>query len=362
MVRAAVKGTATRSAEEIAEAGELLGGSVSPMAGAESFGWSISVPARRYGEAVALLADVAQHASLSDEAVETERQTAISEVISQRDDMYRYPTRLAMRAAFPMHPYGVPTGGTEESLRAITAHAVREWHAARVLRSAAVIGVVGDDAPDALAHEAARAFAELEQAERTELAAPKWPTRPQLEVESRDKAQTALLMLFPGPSRLDDDRFAAGLVAGIASGLGGRFFDELRERQSLAYTVHAFSMERRLAGTFGAYIAMSPEKEEVARAGLLAEFAKLRDEPVTVDELAHAQTYALGVHAIRLQRGGAVLSDMIGAWMDGRLSELTEFEARVRAVTREQIHALAGRWFDPDRRVEGIVRGVGKTV
>ena len=362
MTRTAVKGTATRSAEEIAETGELLGGSVSPMAGVESFGWSISVPARRYGEAVALLADVAQHASLSDDAVETERQTAISEVISQRDDMYRYPTQLAMRGAFPMHPYGVPTGGTEESLRAITAQAVRDWHASRVVRSAAVIGVVGDDDPDVLANEAARAFAEMEQADRAELAAPKWPSRITVEVEPREKAQTALLMLFPGPSRLDDDRYAAGLVAGIASGLGGRFFDELRERQSLAYTVHAFSLERRLAGTFGAYIAMSPEKEDVARAGLLAEFAKLRDVPVTAEELEHAQTYALGVHAIRLQRGGAVLSDVIGAWMDDRLGELTEFEARVRAVTREQIQTLAGRWFDPERRVEGIVRGVDRTV
>jgi zinc protease len=86
-------------------------------------------------------------------------------------------------------------------------------------------------------------------------------------VESRDKAQTALALLFPGPARADDDRFAAGLLAGIASGLGGRFFDELRDRRSLAYTVHAFAGARRLAGTFGAYIATSPAKEEVARAG-----------------------------------------------------------------------------------------------
>lgn len=362
MARAAVKGTATRSAEEIAETGELLGGSVSPTAGVESFGWSISVPARRYAEAVELLADVAQHASFGAEAIETERQAAISEVIAQRDDMYRYPTRLAMRAAFPMHPYGEPAGGSEDSLRAITVDAVREWHASHALRSAAVIGVVGDADPDALADEAARAFSELEQAERPTLAVPKWPSRAQLEVEPRDKAQTALVMLFPGPSRMDDDRYAAGLVAGIASGLGGRFFDELRERQSLAYTVHAFSLERRLAGSFGAYIAMSPDKEDVARAGLLAEFAKLRDTPVTADELAHAQTYALGVHAIQLQRGGAVLSEMLGAWMDDRLSELTEFEDHVRAVTREQIQALAVRCFDPERRIEGMVRGVGKSV
>ncbi len=362
MTRTAVKGTETRSAEEIAEAAERLGGSVSPIAGGETFGWSISVPAARYGDALALVADIAQHATHPEEAVGTERDAAISEVISMRDDMYRYPMRLALGAAFPSHPYGRSPGGTEASLRAITVEAVREWHATRALRSTAVVGIVGDADSDALADAAARAFPDLTYAEFPQPAAPAWPDRIATAVEARDKAQTALLMLFPGPSRRDDARFAAGLIAGIASGLGGRFFDELRERQSLAYTVHAFSSERQLAGAFGAYIAMSPDKEDVARAGLLDEFRKLREAPVSAEELAHVQTYALGAHAIRLQRGSAVLNDVIAAWMDGDLAALTEFEDRVRGVTREQIQALAQQYFDPERRVEGIVRGVGQTV
>ncbi|HEY5218268.1 MAG TPA: insulinase family protein, partial [Gemmatimonadaceae bacterium] len=362
MARTALKGTRTRSAEEIAEAGELMGGSVNAAAGGETFGWSVSVPMRRYGEAVELLADVTQHATFPDSALETERATAISEVIAMRDDMYRFPMRLAMRAAFPSHPYGVPTGGTEESLRAITGDAVRGWHASRALRSPAVIGVVGDADPDVLADAVAHAFSEMEYGDTPEPAAPEWPRAFASAEESRDKAQTALLMLFPGPGRRDDDRYAAGLIAGVASGLGGRFFDELREKRSLAYTVHAFASEYRLIGTFGAYIAMSPEREGEARAGLLAEFAKLCTEPVSVEELQHAQTYALGVHAIRLQRGGAVLSDLIGAWLDGRLAELSEFESRVRGVTRERMRDLAERYFDPARRVEGIVRGTGRAV
>jgi zinc protease len=362
MAHTALKGTRTRSAEAIAEAGEMLGGSVNAAVGGESFGWTISVPARRYAEAVELLADVAQRATLPDEALERERATAVAEALAARDDMYRYPMRLALGAAYGSHPYGLPVGGSEGSLRAITGDAVRGWHASRVLRSAAVVAVVGDADPDHLAAVAARAFSELEYRPAPEAPPPGWPAAAVAAVEPRDKAQTALLVLFPGPSRLDDDRFAAGLVAGIASGLGGRFFDELREKRSLAYTVHAFASERRLAGTFGAYIATSPEREEEARAGLLAEFAKLADAPVAPHELTDAQTYALGVHAIRQQRGGAVLGDVVGAWLDGRLSALTEFEDRVRAVTAERIQALARRYFDPARRVEGIVRGTGRPV
>ena len=59
------------------------------------------------------------------------------------------------------------------------------------------------------------------------------------------------------------------MIASVASGLGGRFFDELRDKLSLCYTVTAFSSARRAAGTFGAYIATSPEKEDAASDGFL---------------------------------------------------------------------------------------------
>ena len=148
----------------------------------------------------------------------------------------------------------------------------------------------------------------------------------------------------------------------MASGLGGRFFDELRDKQSLGYTVQAFASERALAGAFVSYIATSPEKEEVARRGLLAEFAKLRESVVTPKELEQAQTYAIGTHAIRQQSGGAVLGEIVDAYLFGGLHELAEFERRVRGVTAEEMRAIARAYFDESRRVEGIIRGVGRTV
>ena len=153
------------------------------------------------------------------------------------------------------------------------------------------------------------------------------------------------------------------MIATIASGLGGRFFDELRDRQSLAYTVHAYTSERQLAGMFLSYIATSPEKEETARQGLLREFERLRTEPVTGDELARAKRYAIGSHAIRQESGGAVLGEMLDAWMFGSgLRELALYESSIEAVTADDILAVAREFFDPNRRVEGIVRGIGKTV
>jgi zinc protease len=322
------------------------------------------VPTNYAAAAIALLADVAQHPTFENDALETERTVAIADVIAARDDMFRYPMRLATQAAFHGHPYGVPAMGTEESLRAIERSHVAVWHRERMLGAGAtpVVCIVGDGDPETLAEMAAREFAELGRAEEAPLAAPQWPDVVTVSAERRDKAQTAMGLLFPGPSRTDKDRFVASMIASVASGLGGRFFEELRDKQSLCYTVTAFSSARRAAGTFGTYIATSPEKEAVARDGLLAQFQRFRDEPVTADELERAQTYAIGVHAIQQQSGSAVLADVIDAWLFGQLSDLETFERSVRAVTAQRMQELARKYFDPERRVEGIIRGVGRMV
>ncbi|MGH7602639.1 MAG: M16 family metallopeptidase [Gemmatimonadaceae bacterium] len=361
--RTMLKGTVNRTASQIAEDSELLGGSISATAASDGFGWSFSVLQARMGQALELLGDVIQNPTIPDDALETERAVALSNVAMLRDDMYRYPMRLAGALAFAGHPYGNSPMGTEDSLRSISSDQVREWHRTRVLESQVVVGVVADIEPQKAADLVARELEKLELKKLREIAAPAWPRKSEIAVESRDKAQTAMVLAFPAPSRTEPTRFAASLIGTVASGLGGRFFDELRDRQSLAYTVHAGPSEKRLAGIFASYIATSPDKEEVARRGLLAEFAKLRDKPVADDELSRAKEYTIGAHAIAQESAGSMLAEMLDAWMFGSgLHEIVDYVRRVRAVTADEIVEVARRYFDPERRVEGVVRGVGRTV
>jgi len=363
LVRTTLKGTERRAAMAIAEESELLGAVIGTSATADGVGWTISVPAPRVAAAIDLLADVVQRPTFPEDAFETERTVALANVAQQRDDMYRHPVRLAMQAAYGAHPYARSVLGTEETLGAIEVAALRAWHRDRMMHSPAVIAVVGDGDPDDLAAHLGLAFAGVVAAVPQLIPAPHWPGETAVLAESRDKAQTALVVAFDGPARRDDDRFTTALIAGIASGLGGRFFDELRDRQSLAYTVQAYASERLLAGTFISYIATSPDREEVARRGLLAEFAKLRETEVTAEELERAKTYAIGTRAIRQESGAAVLTDLVDAWLYGSgLHELDEHDARLRAVTTAQIRDAARRYFVEERRVEGVVRGVVKTV
>ncbi|HEY8310148.1 MAG TPA: pitrilysin family protein, partial [Gemmatimonadaceae bacterium] len=356
--RTSARGTLTRTSLQIAEESELLGGSIGASVGSESCGWSLSVPAANLLPSISLLADVVQHATLPDDALETERSAMIADAARLRDDMYRYPLWLANETAYAAHPYSIPAGGTEESLKQLAGADVREWYSAMLLRAPFVIALTGDVNADDVADAIASNFSELVPAKRDALPTPYWPDRATERVVVRDKTQSALVLGWPAPSRIDGDRFVTRVLASIVSGLGGRFFEELRDRRSLAYTVHAFGSEHQLAGAFMAYIATAPERESEARDALLAQVAELRSDPVTDAELARAKRYMLGMYDIRQESGGAVLGDIVDAWLFGvGLTALDDVVNQIGAVTAADIQRLAQKYFDPERTVEGIVRG-----
>jgi zinc protease len=357
-VRTTAKGTSRYSSDRIAALAENMGGSVGAGTGRDSSSWTLSVPTAHFEKGFALLADVVINATLSDEAIETERNAVLSNLAQLRDDMYSYPVRLATLAAFSGHPYGIPVSGTEDSVRALSGSVVRDWYANTVKKGEWVVGIAGDIDPDFAANVVAREIGVLTQGKTEILPEVRWPNTSETVYEMRDKAQTALALAFPGARRNDPDRYVAAMIATVASGLGGRFFEELRDKQSLAYTVHAFNASHPAAGMFLSYIATSPEKENAAREGLLGQFAELTQTQVTDEELERAKRYAVGTHAIGQESGAAVLSDMISAFtVGGGLGELAEYDARIRAVTSVQMLEFARRHFDPSRRVEGVIRG-----
>ena len=361
--RTMLKGTKSLSAEQIAQAAESLGATFGANAGAESFGWSLSVPTAGFEAAIDLFGDVVTNPAFTEDALETERRAALSNLALIRDDMMRQPVRLLTSAAFESHPYGVPVSGTEESLPAITPGELSQWHAHNVLVSPMVIGIVADLEPAEAARIAAAGFHAPEAGECRDIPSPVWTRKPRSVSESRDKAQTAIALAFPGPSRGDDARWAAHLLGTIASGLGGRFFEELRDKRSLAYTVHLSARDMRLGGMFIAYIATSPEKEARAREALLSEFERLRAEPVAPGELARARDYVIGSHAISKESGASLLGDMLDAWIFGKgLCELEDYDSQVRAVTAAAIQRVAQRSFRVETLVEATVRGASRTV
>ncbi len=361
MSRSSLKGTRTRTAAQIAEDAEVLGGSVSTSTSKELVGWSISVPADDARAAATLLADVVQHPSFPDAAVDAERAQMLTELRARRDDMLRYPLAVARQALFGAHTFGLDALGTPESVASLDAAMVRDWHTRAILNGDAVLAIIGEAEPQLLAEQVAGAFDTLRPGVHVRARAPALTQQPIEIIEPRAKQQSAVAMLFRGPGRRDPARHAAALMTGVASGLGGRFFESLRSRQSLAYSVFVSLSTLSDAGMITTYIACAPEREMEARAGLLAEFALMRDTPVTSEELERARTYAIGMHALRQESAGAQLGDMVDVWCAGDgLQELEDEVPHLRAVTAADVQAVVQRWCDPARRVEAVVRGVAK--
>src|SRR5690606_2897850 len=317
LARLSLKGTERRTAAQLAAETEALGGVIVPAATSDLLSWSLTVPSHHFARGLDLLLDAALHPIFPEPALERERKLALADLEQVRDDMYRYPFRLFLEAAFEGHPYGFSLAATEAALRAVTADEVREWHAREVLAGGPWLIVVGDiEQPDEAAAAIAAELAALPAA---------WPAPRRTRTEARSKAQTALVLAFPGPDRNAPDLHAAEVLSNVLSGLGGRFFEELRGRRSLAYTVSAAPLARSLGGAFVSYIATAPEREEEARSGLLEGFAQLREEPVTADELVRAQRYTVGAWQIRGQTNAAQLGDLADALLLGRgLAELRE--------------------------------------
>jgi zinc protease len=358
--RTSLKGTQTRTANQIAQFAEEMGGSVSPSVGSDMLDWEMTVPARHFERALALLSDVAFDAQFREEAFEIERKLALADIQHTRDDMYRYPLRLCLQQGFRGHPYGSPLSVIESALASATAADAAGWHA-RLVRAQPWVFVVGDVDPDSAARaiEAAVPVGDGD--------APDPPLRADwhgggTEMEMRDKAQTALALAFPGPAGSHQDTYTLQVMANAVGGLGGRFFEELRSKRSLAYTVSLMPVARWLGGAFIAYIGTAPEREAEARGALLEQFERLKDEPLSAEEVTRAQRYTIGTWQIRSQTNGAQLGDLMHAYLVGDgMAEIVEFEQRIMAVTPAAIQQAAQTWFDQARMVEGIVRGKEKS-
>lgn len=357
MARTSIKGTAQRSARQIAELAENMGGSVSPSVSADVFDWEITVPSRHFERAFELLCDVALNARFPADEFAIERKLALADLQQTRDDMYRYPLRLCLQQAFRGHVYGNTMEDVERTLTRVSAEDVAAWHAQQLAEQPWVF-VVGDIDPDAVMRIAAEYIPARPVAEH-DAPTSVWRGAAQV-VESRDKAQTALALAFPGPDRNDPDSYALSVLANAVGGLGGRFFEELRSKRSLAYSVALLPIARWRGGAFVSYIATSPEREAEARSALLEQFARLREEELPLSEVERSQRYMIGTWQIRSQTNGAQLGDILHAYLLGEgMKEVTEYEERIRAVTPAAIQAAAQRYFDPNVLVEGIVRGAG---
>lgn len=360
-VRSAVRGAGGLDAQALATAFEQLGGAVSGQASADAFGFGTTVLADFLPRAVELLGQVLWQPTFAEATVAVERDTLAREARQVSDDMVRFPFQLAFGAAFADQGYGVPSSGTPETLAELGPVALRSWLDLELETAPGALIVVGDVDPEATALELAERFGDLAPG----VPGAPWPqsvvapaaTEPLRQAE-RARNQTAIATIFPGPSRLEGSRHAAEVWAAAAGGLGGRLFEALRDKRSLAYSVMASSWQRLGAGALLTYIATSPEREAEAREQMQLELERFRAEGLSPDEFSRAVAYLAGQAQVSRQTGADLAAELRDAWLAGEdLASLEEPAAPYLRVTPAAVHEVLEANLDLTRRVEGVVRG-----
>jgi zinc protease len=161
---------------------------------------------------------------------------------------------------------------------------------------------------------------------------------------TRARAQAHLVTGVRGLTLDDDDRFPLELLSSALSGQGGRLFLELRDKQSLCYSVSSFAVEGIEPGSFAVYMGTSPDKVDRALAGIDALLAAVADQGITAAELERGKRYLVGSHQIGLQRLGSrasamALNELYGL---GHLAHRS-YEARIDAVQLADVQRVASK-------------------
>ncbi|MBI4161618.1 MAG: insulinase family protein, partial [Acidobacteria bacterium] len=172
------------------------------------------------------------------------------------------------------------------------------------------------------------------------------------------RQQTAQILGFPAPPIGHPDRYPLHVLQAITSGLGGRWFAEIRSRRGLAYTVSSMVFQGRAAGAFLVFLATAPDRERDARRVLLAEIERLRREGPDEEEIRRAVRFLQGSQLVGLQTGAAVAAALAEAEISGLgYAEEKTYPGRIGAVTRERVNQVIRTCLDPARLRLGILRG-----
>ncbi len=347
MARTWLAGTKNHSEQEINNRIDSMAASLGAFSGRNSVGLSMDFLSHYEKPMVHLMEDVFLNPNWGDQVLNREREILHHQIVSKHDNPAQVTIAQFMKFLFGEHPYSRETWGDEETIKNIDVHDLQQYY--RQIRSAAnmTICVVGDFDQKYWHHKLTELSEKIEKGSRLEKNLPVEVLPQEIKVFKKlEREQSHLVVGYRGLTLKDNDRFALQVMQSILSGQGGRLFVELRDKNSLAYSVSPMRMEGIETGYFGAYIGCSPEKVEKAIQMIHQEFDKLMQTPVGRDELERAQRYIVGRHDIDLQRKSAVCNSILFDSVYG-LDPLETFNSTEKyfSITPDDIQKLAKRIF-----------------
>jgi predicted Zn-dependent peptidase len=295
-----VKGTTSRTAFDVAEAAEAMGGSLSASGDTDYAEIRGTALARHWKSLLALMADVALHPALPPAEIDNERRVIASGIKNRLDQPFPLTYDTLMDRLFRSHPYGAPSLGRGAAVERLDRQTLVE-HYDRYYRAGRIIVAISGQVPARQAvDEVARLFANAPRERETgdaPLGAPS--ASPDRLVINRPAAQAQIMLGFLAPPIGHPDYAAVKVLqVALGGGMAGRLFSELRDKQGLAYSTGALYPARVEPGFFLAFIGTAPASAGKAEDGMRAQVERIRGERVSEGELDRAKAYLLGQFAL----------------------------------------------------------------
>jgi len=347
------KGGGGRSAREISELVEDVGGDLNASTDRELTAFYASLLAPDLELGVMLLADLVRRPHFDPKHLELEKKVVLQELAEARDTASDIVFDHLQEAAFPDQPLGRPVLGSEESIRSIGVDDLHGWLAAHYGPSSLVLVAAGKLEHRQLVDLAERSFGDMKPSESPSAAPADFVGG--IRFGRRRSDQAHITIATPAPAFGDSDAYASQLFADVVgAGSSSRLFQQLREERGLAYSVAAGTQNYAGAGMLWTYVAADRSNaalvhREIER--VLAEAASGLDQR----ELERARAMAKAGMMMSLESCWGQASYLATRLLrEGELVEPAEIVARLDAVTLDEVRAVGARMLAGPRAVASV--------
>lgn len=353
--------TSRRSAREVAEEMEQVGGSFSDFCGNNAFGLSLEIMPEDCELALDILQQALIEPAFKEAMLEREREAQIASIHEDEDEILDYAFRRMRGRYFGTHPLAVDASGREEDLHAITREDLIALRDQLIVPANTVLAVSGQFDPDALVPALEALLKQVPGVasgqslksgsglgatlERMSGAYPQTPCERGDFVETLDREQAVVLAAFPDIG-VGDPKFRAGdLACELFSGMSSNLFKRVREEQGLAYYVGASRLSGLERGMFTFYAGTHPAKAAKVLAEIHAEVKRVLEGEVKADELSACKAHMKARHRMGLQAPGsramqAALNRLYGL----EVNRWRTMDAEVDALDVEQVRHFMSGW------------------
>ena len=344
------KGTRTRSARDIAELMDSVGGNLNAFTDKEATCYHARVVDTHVPLAVEVLADMFENSTIDPDELRKEQQVILEEIRMYDDSPDEVSQDLFLRSVWGGSALGEPTIGYAETVSAITRQSILDYMAGKYSPGAIVITAAGHVDHAAFVAESSRLFGALRGGQPQQDPGP--PVfRPVSVIKQKDCEQVYVLIGAEGTSASDERRYVFSVLDTIlGGGMASRLFQEIREKRGLVYSVYSSHQTYRAGGLFTIAASTRPKNAAEVLGLIRAEAANLAEHGVTMEEVARAKEHLKGGLLLSLESTSTRMLRLGRTELvSGRTIPPSEVIAKVEAVTKEQVDAIARTLFAPGR-------------